>query len=99
MNDTLDLIEAAALLKICKASMQQKANVGDVPGAKIGRSWVFIKKDLLSWLKNEANRQQKIRYNSNTKKEKTIVVKKPKNRRNTIPNLDRYDHLFNNHHN
>jgi excisionase family DNA binding protein len=39
---TLNLKQAAALLKIHPVTLQEKAKAGEIPGAKVGRAWVFI---------------------------------------------------------
>jgi excisionase family DNA binding protein len=49
--DTLTLQEAAALLKIHPVTLQDKARAGEIPGAKVGRAWVFIKEDLLGYIR------------------------------------------------
>jgi excisionase family DNA binding protein len=49
--DTLTLQEAAALLKIHPVTLQDKARAGEIPGAKVGRAWVFIKADLLEHIR------------------------------------------------
>jgi excisionase family DNA binding protein len=54
---TLDLNEAAALLKIHPATLQQKARAGQIPGAKIGRAWVFVEVDLLEYVRSQYQRQ------------------------------------------
>ena len=49
---TLDLQEAAALLKIHPQTLLQKARVGEIPAAKPGKCWVFIEEDLIAWLRS-----------------------------------------------
>ncbi|MGQ0596752.1 helix-turn-helix domain-containing protein [Aquabacterium sp.] len=39
---TLDLTEAASLLKIHPKTLQRLAQSGAVPACKVGRAWVFI---------------------------------------------------------
>ena len=48
---TLGLIEAAALLRIHKDTLQRRARAGAIPGAKIGKQWVFLEADLVGYLK------------------------------------------------
>ena len=43
---TLSLDEAATFLKLSPSALRQKAKEGKLPGAKIGKRWVFIEKDL-----------------------------------------------------
>ena len=49
---TLDSTAAAALLKCSVAHLHRLARAGLLPTAKVGRGWVFIQDDLLSWLRD-----------------------------------------------
>jgi len=60
--ETLDLCEAAAFLKIGKETLRQLARKGIVPGAKIGKRWVFVKADLVTCMRSQyARRWQAVR--------------------------------------
>src|SRR3972149_4596704 len=50
---TLTLQQAAALLKIHPVTLQDKARAGVIPGAKIGKCWVFIEVDLLDYIRTQ----------------------------------------------
>lgn len=50
---TLNLKEAAALLKMHPMSLRRQVVNGIVPGARAGRSWIFIEEDLLNWLRSQ----------------------------------------------
>jgi hypothetical protein len=50
---TLDLTAAAALLKIDPATLRARASAGKIPGAKIGRSWVFVEADLIIFIQGQ----------------------------------------------
>ena len=54
---TLNLRSAAALLKIHPVTLQGLARAGVVPGAKIGRAWVFIEVDLLEFIRSKCTRR------------------------------------------
>ena len=54
---TLTLQEAARLLKIHPVTLQEKARAGEIPGAKIGRSWVFVEIDLLEHIRSQYRRR------------------------------------------
>lgn len=49
--ETLDIDEAAKLLRMHKTTLAEKAASGEIPGAKASKRWVFIKLDLLDWLR------------------------------------------------
>ena len=58
---TLDLHEAADFLKVSEATAQEMAATGELPGAKIGRAWVFLLDDLAEWLRQQVRAQREER--------------------------------------
>lgn len=50
---TLDSPSAAKLLNCSTAHLHRLARSGVIPGAKVGRGWVFIEQDLLDWLRQQ----------------------------------------------
>jgi hypothetical protein len=50
---TLDLHAAAELLHIHPVTLREKARSGEIPGAKIGKSWVFVDVDLLDHIRSQ----------------------------------------------
>ena len=48
---SLNLIEAAALLKIHPVTLSVKAAAGEIQGAKIGKRWVFLEIDLVEHIR------------------------------------------------
>jgi excisionase family DNA binding protein len=50
--ETLDLKQAAAFLKMHPVTVQAKARAGEIPAAKPGKCWTFIKDDLVSYLRS-----------------------------------------------
>ena len=55
--DTLTLQEAADFLKIHPVTLLDKANAGEVPGAKIGKRWVFVRIDLIDCIRSQYKRR------------------------------------------
>lgn len=55
---SLDLEECAAYLKVDRTTVLKLAMQGVLPGAKIGRSWVFPEDELAAFLSSEVKRQQ-----------------------------------------
>jgi excisionase family DNA binding protein len=49
---TLSLREAAQFLRIHPEELRQRAKAGRIPGAKVGRAWVFVEEDLASYLRS-----------------------------------------------
>ena len=55
---TFTLIEAARFLKIHPEELRQRAKAGLIPGAKVGRAWVFLQDDLASYLRSLYSRHR-----------------------------------------
>jgi excisionase family DNA binding protein len=49
--NTLNLQQAAELLRIHPVTLQAKAKAGEIPGAKIGKCWVFVDVDLIDHIR------------------------------------------------
>lgn len=47
---TLTLAEAAAFLHMHPMTLQKKARLGEIPGTKPGRRWVFVDVHLVEWM-------------------------------------------------
>lgn len=50
-HETFNLQEAADFLKLHWQTLRTKAKRGEVPAAKLGRRWVFLKSDLVTFLR------------------------------------------------
>jgi excisionase family DNA binding protein len=51
--NTYDLIEAAKIARVHKDTLRKMAANGEVPGTKIGRSWIFPTHLFDSWIENK----------------------------------------------
>jgi hypothetical protein len=51
--NTMDLNEAAAFLRMNPEVLRQKAQAGEVPGAKPGKRWVFLEEDLVQYIRSQ----------------------------------------------
>lgn len=50
---TLDLNEAADMLRMHPVTLAERAAAGAIPGAKIGKRWIFIDEDLFEWIRSK----------------------------------------------
>ncbi|MFU7598119.1 helix-turn-helix domain-containing protein [Legionella pneumophila] len=50
---TLNILEAAKLLGAHKETIRRMAAGGQIPGVKIGRSWIFIEQDLVMYMRSK----------------------------------------------
>jgi len=53
MTTTLNLTEAAALLRMHPQTVLRLCRAGLIPAAKPGRRWVFVEADLIEWLRSQ----------------------------------------------
>lgn len=51
-HKTLDLKGAASFLGIHKETLRERAACGEIPGAKVGKSWRFLEDDLVNYLRS-----------------------------------------------
>jgi hypothetical protein len=47
---TLDLNEASVFLKMNPEVLRRKAHLGEIPGKKTGKRWVFVREHLADWI-------------------------------------------------
>jgi excisionase family DNA binding protein len=50
-KEVLDVTEAAELLRLHPVTVRRMASAGDLPACKQGKSWLFIRTDLLEHLR------------------------------------------------
>jgi hypothetical protein len=55
--NTLNLQQAAELLHIHPVTLQSQAKAGKIPGAKIGKCWVFVSIDLIDYIRSQYPRR------------------------------------------
>ena len=52
-DEVLTLKEASELLKLSKSTLYSLARKGKVPARRVGRSWRFVKFNLIRWLETK----------------------------------------------
>lgn len=50
---TLNAHAAAELLRLHPVTLKEKARRGEIPGAKIGKNWVFVDVDLIEHIRSQ----------------------------------------------
>jgi excisionase family DNA binding protein len=50
--ETLGLQQAATFLRCHPEELRRRAKAGQIPGAKVGRAWVFLEDDLAAYLRS-----------------------------------------------
>lgn len=89
---TLTAEDCMAILHCERSRFLDLVRVGDIPGAKIGRTWVFLEEDIYCYLKSEIAKQQefiaekkkvmqKAATNTATMDELSVLIRKRGRRR------------------
>ena len=60
LTPTIGLEEAGKLLRCHPDTVRRMAKAGEIPGTKVGRSWVFYTQRLLEWLDKRCAAQQQV---------------------------------------
>lgn len=84
MNETLDSEGCAKLLYCTTELVEEMARLGELPATKIGRSWLFIRADLLTFLADKARNEAQERR---AKRQPGVRLMMPKSRRQVPPVL------------
>jgi excisionase family DNA binding protein len=62
---TFDIDECADFLKVDRNTALKLAQQGDLPGARIGRAWVFLEDDIVEYLRVRVRQQMAARISDN----------------------------------
>jgi len=95
--ETMDLQTAAAYLGARAETISQLARKGELPGAQIGKGWIFLREDVLDFLRKriaeETEKRRATRDSEHnvlqkeTEPVQPIAVLKPRTRRHAPPLL------------
>lgn len=92
-NETLDLHGVAALCKAEPETIAQYARSGELPGTKMGKSWVFLRDDVLAFLRKRIAEETELRRVRHTdtvqsaRPDSVLIHRKSKTRRTALPEL------------
>jgi len=89
---TYDINEAADFLKVDRSTALDLANLGSLPGAKVGRAWVFMEDELVAYLRDVTRKQTQVRRaNAEAAQALDRVQREPRpvqrSRRRPVPEL------------
>lgn len=65
---TLDIDECAEFLKVKSTDVSEMARTGELPGARIGRAWVFLEEDLVDYVRTQIRNQRRERQSAQFEK-------------------------------
>lgn len=83
-DETLSVAQAALLLHAENETVMQFARRGELPGARIGKSWVFIREDVLAFLRARIAQETLERRDHRVKAPLAIAVTLPARKRRTV---------------
>lgn len=87
-HQTLGIDEAAALLHAETATVMQFARRGELPGTRIGKSWVFLREDVIAFLRQHIVTDTRARQLQAGGGPIAVAMAKPvKSRRRKVPEL------------
>jgi excisionase family DNA binding protein len=95
-DETMDLSEVATFLGATSETVAQFARNGELPGAQIGKGWIFLREDVVGFLRQRisqetvARRTAKLSKKTDQEKPETPVVLVPprrRTRRTVLPTL------------
>lgn len=87
--ETLDIAEAAALLRAEPETIMQLARKGALPGTRIGKSWVFLRDDVIAFLKEQISKdtEERRRRHASPSARAVVIATPRKSRRTVLPPL------------
>jgi excisionase family DNA binding protein len=65
---TLDIDECAEFLKVKSTVVSEMVGTGELPGARIGRAWVFLEDDLIDYVRTQIRNQRRERQSAQFEK-------------------------------
>jgi excisionase family DNA binding protein len=92
-EETLDLQGVAALLKAEPETVALYARAGELPGTKMGKSWVFLREDVLEFLRKRIAVETEERLGKRnatlaaSRVDALLVERKRQSRRTNLPVL------------
>lgn len=90
-NETMGVEEAAELLRAENATVMQYARRGELPGTRIGTSWVFMREDVLAFLRQQIAADTDARRRKSLASPAALFHTAPvSRRRKTIPELPNF---------
>lgn len=82
--ETIGSTECAELLRCTAEQVEELAREGEIPGLKIGRSWLFVRSDLLVYLAQKARTEAETRR---SKRQPGVTPLPAKSKRRQTPPL------------
>lgn len=88
-TETINSDECAELLRCTAEQVEELARAGEIPALKIGRSWLFLRSDLLAYLAEKARHEAQERRARRQPSAPTQLVKPRRQIPPALPSLVR----------
>lgn len=86
-DETMDVCETATLLRAESETILQFARRGELPGTRIGKSWVFLREDVIAFLKHQIARDTEQRRRQTSRPAAILAPVTPHKNRKKLPIL------------
>lgn len=86
-KETISAAEVADLLNCTEEQVEGLTRKGEIPGTKFGKSWVYVRSDLLAYVAERARREAQERRQERGGRAGTQKITPLKPRRRTPPTL------------
>ena len=83
-DETLSVEQVAMLLHAENETVMQYARRGELPGARIGKSWVFLRSDVLAFLRVHIDQETSERLAQRLRSPLAIAVEPRRRKRRTV---------------
>ncbi len=96
-KETITAEQCAELLKCTTAQVEELTRKGELPGIKFGRSWIYVKVDLLEYLAERARAEaaeRRLDLQKRLKQASASLAPPVKPRRKTPPALPQVLHMM-----
>ncbi len=84
---TFDIDECAEFLKVDSTTVSEMAGMGELPGARIGRGWVFLEEDLVEYVRTQVRHQRRERQSSRFEKQQDEKENTGQDNLTSFPNV------------
>lgn len=90
--ETLGVADVAALLRCNEDLVMSFARRGQLPGIRLGKAWVFLREDVLAFLRGRIETETQERLKRSTGGDvQAVLVNRPANkRRRPLPDLSAF---------
>ena len=86
-KETITAADVAELLSCTEEQAEELTRRGEIPGTKFGKSWIYVRSDLLAYVAERARREAEERRNDRRGQAGSHKITTLKSRRKTPPAL------------